>query len=331
MGANPRPVQKLKSQERLSKIPNGTAFIIYRILPIVSLPLITYLIFAKRTIIRAEGDTLADAAGGLWLLGLITVHAGLFLTGTLPIRHSIRLDSSHTKQQWLDNLDSSIRMWIRDHNLAFGLRPRTLERERQELQYEKERFAIYLAGSRQGIPPLLREAEGKYLRFLYLLAAWASFYFACTRPRTSEEYVYTWTTYFTFWIVVLPWLAFAFPLGKHFNWHGGLGCAGWKIRQECKKADVEKGDGDPNEQLKWWIKGILKEESDSEALAAERMEVIIAPILRLVRCEAKSKKPFIEIPEEVEAEKKADRQWDDDYLIEALKERLEFKESLIGV
>ncbi|TVY90807.1 hypothetical protein LAWI1_G005377 [Lachnellula willkommii] len=303
MGANPTPLQKLKSQERLSKIPNGTAFIIYRLLPIVSLPLIAYLLFTKRTLYRFEGDT--GASSGLtWFCGLI---------------------------MWLDNLNSNIRMWIRDHNLAFGLRPRTLERERQEVQHEKERFAIYLAGSRQGIPPLLRVTEGNHLRILFILASWASFYFACAIPRSSEEYVYTWTTYLKFWIVVLPWLAFAFPVGKHFNWHLGLCHAGWRIRQECKKADVEKGEGDPEEQLKWWIEGILKEESDSEALAAERMEIIIAPILRLVRCEAKTKKPVIEFKEKVEAEKKAKRQRRDNDLIKALKEELEFKESLIGV
>ncbi|TVY47250.1 hypothetical protein LOCC1_G003325 [Lachnellula occidentalis] len=319
MGAISRPLQKLQSREKLSKIPNGIAFIIYRILPVGGLLLSA-----------TEGSGSVGLWAGLCLVYMSLLVAGLF-AGWLTTRDSMRLDTSNTKEEWLDKLNTNIEMWIRDHNFAFGLGPRTLKREQEEVQHEKERFAICLAGSRQGIPPILRDREGSYVRILSLLVAFTSFAFVCSRPITSEEYENTWTTYLKFWTVVLLWLVFAFPLGKQFSWYCDLGNAARKIRQECKKADVENGDGNPKEQLKWWIKGILKEDSDSEALAAERMEVIIAPILRLVRCEAKSKTPVVETSEEIEAEKKADRQWRDNLIIETLKQRLEFKESLIGV
>jgi hypothetical protein len=57
----------------------------------------------------------------------------------------------------------------------------------------------------------------------------------------------------------------------------------FNIRKRCESTDAEKGE-DMRNQLEWWVKAILKEESDSSALAEERMKVIIAPILRAIRC-----------------------------------------------
>jgi hypothetical protein len=57
----------------------------------------------------------------------------------------------------------------------------------------------------------------------------------------------------------------------------------FNIRKSCESADAEKGE-DMRNKLEWWIEAILKEESDSSTLADERMEVIIAPILRAIRC-----------------------------------------------
>lgn len=65
------------------------------------------------------------------------------------------------------------------------------------------------------------------------------------------------------------------------------------IREECAiiaretySGDMEKGisEEDPREELELWIEDILKDDSDSDSLAAERMEVIISPILRSIRC-----------------------------------------------
>jgi hypothetical protein len=46
---------------------------------------------------------------------------------------------------------------------------------------------------------------------------------------------------------------------------------------------LEKG-GDMKKQLEWWIWAIVKEESDSDELAKERMKVIITPILKAISC-----------------------------------------------
>jgi len=34
--------------------------------------------------------------------------------------------------------------------------------------------------------------------------------------------------------------------------------AAYKIKEECKKFNLENDRGDSKEQLKWWIEGILK-------------------------------------------------------------------------
>jgi hypothetical protein len=49
-----------------------------------------------------------------------------------------------------------------------------------------------------------------------------------------------------------------------------MGSSVRKIRNECRSIDLEKG-GDMKKQLEWWIEAILKEDSDSDALAEERM------------------------------------------------------------
>jgi hypothetical protein len=67
------------------------------------------------------------------------------------------------------------------------------------------------------------------------------------------------------------------------HWSQSIYAAVFNIRKSCESADAEKGE-DMRNKLEWWIEAILKEESDSSTLADERMEVIIAPILRAIRC-----------------------------------------------
>ena len=59
--------------------------------------------------------------------------------------------------------------------------------------------------------------------------------------------------------------------------------AGRNIRIACQGVDQEKG-GDTRKELELWIEAVLREEKDSPALAKERRDVIIAPILGMIGC-----------------------------------------------
>jgi hypothetical protein len=82
-------------------------------------------------------------------------------------------------------------------------------------------------------------------------------------------------------------------LGWHMGYYHGLACAAFQIwtnyriednqnRGGMQKIGDKENIGDIKKQLEACIKVILKEDSDSEALAKERMKVIIAPILEAI-------------------------------------------------
>ena len=89
---------------------------------------------------------------------------------------------------------------------------------------------------------------------------------------------------FGLWIATFLLFPAFFQYARRVRWYALMRGIAWKIRRGCKSADVEKGKGGARKQLEWWIEAILKEESDSEAMAAERMEIIIAPLLRAICC-----------------------------------------------
>ncbi|CAD6451357.1 9af7c5c4-acde-4149-9727-0cd418cab84c [Sclerotinia trifoliorum] len=58
----------------------------------------------------------------------------------------------------------------RSAKFSFGLRRKswTPEQKKKEAQLQKERFAIYLSGSRKGIPPCLSVRENLYAMTIWL-------------------------------------------------------------------------------------------------------------------------------------------------------------------
>jgi hypothetical protein len=76
-----------------------------------------------------------------------------------------------------------------------------------------------------------------------------------------------------------------------------MGALARQIRREClgfdvkiltvekdkELVDLESGRNTVKEELEWCIKELLKDESDSEELAAERMELVISPIIERIR------------------------------------------------
>jgi hypothetical protein len=185
-----------------------------------------------------------------------------------------------------------LRMKIDDyeaHRLKypFGFRkPQMPERARKGIQCQKEQVATYLAGSRQGIPPLISRREGCYLRTIYFTVAWGGLRFIFRNipdgllsdlhdcfTRQNLSFL------FAFSCSLILWTLFSIHTGD-----GGMTMciAGRAIRTACKSVDQEKV-GDTRKELEWWIEPILIEDNDSTALEKERREVIIAPILGLIR------------------------------------------------
>jgi hypothetical protein len=129
-----------------------------------------------------------------------------------------------------------------------------------------------VAGARQGIPSLYIGREGCYQLTIYLVSTYIAL-------RVASAYVLPVFAQFTIWSSIFLW---SFLFGRQLHWSQSIYAAVFDIRKRCESVDVEKGE-DMRNQLEWWVEAILKEESDSSVLAEERMEIIIAPILRAIR------------------------------------------------
>ncbi|TEY47667.1 hypothetical protein BOTCAL_0302g00150 [Botryotinia calthae] len=72
--------------------------------------------------------------------------------------------------------------------------------------------------------------------------------------------------------------------GIWVDWNvGSLGLTARYVRYCCGSADYERATENKRTELEWWIEGILKDNSDSFALAEERRRIIIAPLQKMVR------------------------------------------------
>jgi hypothetical protein len=171
-------------------------------------------------------------------------------------------------------LKSNIEKWVKRYGpISRYLQPLD---SKNLIQCEKEVFAAYLAGSRQGIPPLYFTGDRYYQLTIYYAYTYIALRIASADVLPAIAQIITWSSIFL-------WLPVSFIFGRQLGWCGPMCGAVYKIRKQCKIINVEEGV-DIRNQLEWWIESILIEESDSDALAKERMEVIIAPILRAIRC-----------------------------------------------
>jgi hypothetical protein len=269
MGENRETPHKLRPEDNLSKIPNPIAFILYRIYPIGSLSYILYV---------TETEAVLDWYQFIRLWFIFTVAVSVFLSGIWygRIYDGSKLEDLGSRQAWLDTLNSNIEKWVKRSGPGPSLCLSSPESNKRFIQSEKEAFSAYLAGSPKGWlqPYSLRESGYNIvIIFGYLYGS---------IQLTSVDGIPL-SIQICLWIVISPFIIFLFCFGRRLWWCGLMGSSARKIRKECKSIDLEKG-GDMKKQLEWWIEAILKEESDSDELAEERMEVIITPISKVISC-----------------------------------------------
>jgi hypothetical protein len=148
-----------------------------------------------------------------------------------------------------------LRMRIEDYEAnsfeyPFGLRDlRTLERARKEIQCQKERVATYLAGSRQGIPPLISRREGFYLRKIYFTLTWERLRRLCRQiPDGLQSDLHGCFSrqnipfLFAFGCILILWILFSIQFGRWRAWNDDLYGAARAIMNSCKSFDLRK----------WW-------------------------------------------------------------------------------
>jgi hypothetical protein len=226
----------------------------------------------------------------MWLVHLYAVHQVLFCLGIYYAGrfNFVKMKEEVTKRERLESVKSDFEVWSNGYGPGFWLVPWAEECRKGSLQRQKENFAVYLSGSCTGIQSLLCPSIFSRGRILYLKTEWFLISYAtlraiCAMPFNGDYFTMFHNLYF--WGATLMLLA-AFVLGINIGWYESFGIAARTIRRECQAVDTEKG-GDSREELGWWIENILKEETDSDALALERMEVVIAPIIDGIRCSFK--------------------------------------------
>ncbi len=275
--------RKLEPEDKLSRVPGDLAFIIYRALPIGILSTMVYLSYQRWDVWHSH----------LFIILLNPSVMGFCIgfrkAGIFEFEYTA--EEAQSREAWADML----RMRIEDYEkyspkYPFGsIEPQTPERVKKDIQCQKERAATYLTGSRQGIPPSMSRREGRYLVNIYYVVSVTGLTLICgdIPYGPQSRLLCSSTAELTFFLIVLGcglilWGLFSFQFGRWWEWNEKLGRAVGAIRKACESVDIEEG-GDTRAELEWWIEAILTEESDSVALAKERRQVIIAPILRMIR------------------------------------------------
>lgn len=282
----------LQPQDKRSRVPNLLAFIIYYILPILSFSAFAYYMHQKHNLFVTDGDN-------YWFLVGCLVSV---VPSSFGIRHENKKgdfdDSLLSEDVSPSEKLSSVRLFLesfdetRSSNFPFGFDRKswTTERRKNEIQLQKERFAIRLSGSRQGIPSALSFRE--YLYFFCIFHSVVPWIVRIFRPEIhslddfSNLFTYSKFHHLLLFICIIILLSlFSFQYGLYTAWNLQiLGIAGKEIRALCRNKDPKKFPGIKREELEWWIEGILMEHSDSFELAEERRRIIIAPIQNMI-CE----------------------------------------------
>jgi FtsH-binding integral membrane protein len=270
MGENQETPQKLKPEDDLSKIPNTIAFIFYRLYPIGSL---FYILYVAHTEVVLDWHQFSR----LWFVFILAVSLFLSVIWYGRKYDCSKLEESGSRQAWLDTLNSNIEKWVKRSGTGPSLCLSSPESNQRSIQSEKEAFSAYLAGSRKGLSLPYSPRESCFHATIIFGHLYGGIRLTSVDELPLSIQIIMWI------VIVLLILSFPFFFGRLLWWCGLMGSSARKIRKECKSIDLEVG-GDMKKRLEWWIEAILKEESNSDALAEERMEFIIAPILRAIRC-----------------------------------------------
>ena len=255
---------KPKSGGTASKILPVLSLVAYRTLTIGGLFFCIYETFTK---LRFNADSFA------WFICLLNLAWFIHMLGMFfgQWHKFVKVEDSGSRQAWLDALNTNFETWIKGSfpGLRLRLGLRTLEHEKKQVRREKELFVVYLAGSCQGILPLFSRRELLFCQTIYFGASCVVLRFIGNPSSHGNNY--TAFDKFIVWGVLVLLCASSFPLGTRFGWYSEMGDAARKIRKECMSADIENGGG-KQEQLEWWIKAILKDKWDPEAVAEETKE-----------------------------------------------------------
>ncbi|KAK6596986.1 hypothetical protein ACHAPC_006644 [Botrytis cinerea] len=280
----------IRPEDKRARVPNALALIIYRFLPIICLTTFTGWFFQRHSFFVSPGDTY-----WMYLTIIPAMLAGL---------SAKRREATTNCQDFILSKDfspceklSQVRLLLesfdetRSPNFPFGFRRKswTVERRKREIQLQKERFAIYLSGSRQGIP-----SPASLREHFYSLLIWLATSFLVVRVFRPE--IRSWDhflEYLTFGkihhllcfvCIMILLCCFHFQFGIWINWNvESLGNTARNVRYCCGSVDYERATENKRTELEWWIEGILRDDSDSFALAEERRRIIIAPIQRMIR------------------------------------------------
>ncbi|KAF7914185.1 uncharacterized protein EAF01_000591 [Botrytis porri] len=286
----------IEPKDKFPRVPNALVFIIYRLLPIFCLTTFACWFFQRDSFFVSVWDaywmclwmftTIVSCGAGSCSGKNLTREGVIGFHGSILSKDFSPSEKLSQVRLLLESYDESI-----SPNFPFGF-PRkswTAERRKREIQFQTERFAFCLSGSRQGIPNLSSLRE-----HLYLYLMWSVTY--CLIIRVFRPEIRSWDHflgYLTFGkihhilcFVCIPILLgrFSFQYGKWIDWNvTKLGWAVKYVRHYCGSIDYERATESKRTELEWWIEGLLRDNSDSFALAEERRRTIIAPIQRMIR------------------------------------------------
>ncbi|KAJ8061469.1 hypothetical protein OCU04_009285 [Sclerotinia nivalis] len=280
----------LEPEDKRSRIPDPLAFIIYRLLPILCLSAFVYFV-RQRYSPFLNDDHFCWLC--FWNISLISFSAslrrsprGLGYNDYIISRDFSPFEKLSRVRVLLESFDET-----RSAKFPFAFRRKswTPEQAKKEIQLQKERLAIYLSGSRQGIPPCLSHRENFYLLTIWLITKTCILRIFAPEFKSWHDFL----EYFTYQnvhhlasfaclITLLDLLNFQFGLWS--DWNMRLSWTAEFIRYSCGRIGQNKVTENKRAELEWWIEGILREDSDSFDLAEERKRVIIAPIQKMI-CE----------------------------------------------
>ncbi|KAF7854662.1 hypothetical protein EAF04_010231 [Stromatinia cepivora] len=280
----------LKPEDKRSRIPDTLAFIIYRLLPILCLSTFVYSVCQRYSPLLKAGDTYWFY---IWIISWCALPAasrgsprGEGAYDYIISRDLSPLEKLSQVRVLLESFDEA-----RSAKFPFGFRRKswTPEQAKKEIQLQKERLAIYLSGSRQGIPSCLSHREHFYILTIWFITI------PCILRIFHPEFEgwHDFLGYFTYQkihhlgsfacLMTLVTL-FNFQFGLWGDWNMTLSWTAEHIRYSCGRFDQNKVTENKRTELEWWIEGILRENSDSFDLAEERERAIIAPIQKMI-CE----------------------------------------------
>ncbi|KAF5870682.1 uncharacterized protein Bfra_009229 [Botrytis fragariae] len=285
----------IEPEDKFPRVPNALAFIIYRFLPIFCLTTFTCWFFQRHSFYVSVWDmywmyvtmfiATFSAIGG-------SCSSGNDRKGVISCHDSI-LSKDFSPSEKL----SQVRLLLESYdeskspNFPFGFRKKswTAERRKREIQLQKERFAFILSGSRQGIPNLTSLREHIYLSSMWWVTSGLIVRVFRPEIRSWDHFLGYWTFgkihHILYFICILILLSrFGFQHSVWTSWNvARLGQTAECVRYYCGSIDYERATESKRTELEWWIEGLLRDNSDSFALAEERRRIIIAPLQRMIR------------------------------------------------